>query len=853
MQILKDKILVLDGAMGTEIQQFNLTEAQFRGDMFADHGLNLQGNNDILSLTKPDVLESIHTRYLNAGADIITTNTFNSTTISQAEYGIDSIFAMNYYAALAARRAIRRYGEGGKFVAGSIGPTNRMASLPYDMTDLSSRNITFDQLVESYYTQVKGLIAGGVDLFLVETVFDTLNAKAALFAISRMSAKLRHTVPTIVSATISDVSGRLLSGQTIEAFAASMQNYPLYAIGLNCSLGAEQLEPYVERLARATRFPISIHPNAGLPDSCGHYHETPAQMAATVSKYLSSGRISIIGGCCGTTPDHVTAIAEVAHKFKFHIPEYQESFNLSGIEPLKSGDAGYIVVGEKTNVAGSKKFARLISQGNWDEAISIARAQVDAGAEVLDVCMDDSAINTPEAMQTFLRYLSADPDVSKVPIMVDSSDFTVLLSGLKCLQGRSIANSISLHDGEKSFKDKAGLIQRCGAAVVVMLADETGQAVTTIRRLEIVARSYKLLKEVGLADSDIIFDPNLITLGTGMEEHANSAISFLEACRRIHEEYPGVQISGGVSNLSFAFRGNNAIREALHTVFLYYATRVGLTMAIVNPETRIKESEISPELWHLCEELIFNRRPDATERLVTYASSFKPKDITKAANAWESLEPKERTEYAIEFGETKFLKEDINKLVISYGTPNLVVKGPLMTAMLRVGDKFNTGKMFLSQVVKSARAMKVAVAYLDPYFESVSTDITGTVVLATVNGDVHDIGKNLVSTVLSCNGFKIVDLGVMVPANAIVRAVEKERPVMVGLSGLISPSLRQMEEVVYAFNEAGITIPLFIGGAATTEQYVLQKLSPIYKGKVAYISDASQAAIAALTLIHDGN
>lgn len=859
-QILNERILVLDGAMGTQIQLQGLSEVDFRGERFANHPVNLQGNNDVLSLTLPQVIEQIHTQYLKAGAHIIETNSFNANSISQDEYGLgEYTYEINLAAAQVARRAVDAFVGTNKsqprFVAGSMGPTGRMASLSDDVANPRSRGVTFQQLADAYYTQAKGLIDGGADLLLVETVFDTLNAKAALFAISLLGDELGETIPTVVSATISDSSGRLLSGQTIEAFVQSVSHFPLLAIGLNCSLGAEQLEPFMKRLTAITNVPISVHPNAGLPDSCGCYHESPQQMAQTISHYLQSGKVSIVGGCCGTTPAHIVAIAEVASRFRPQVKQQvRESFSLAGLEPLKNSKAiGFVAVGEKTNVAGSRRFAKLIAQGHWDAAVSIARAQVDAGADLLDVCMDDALLNAPEAMENFLRHLSADPDVARVPVMVDSSDFSVIETGLRCLQGRSVVNSISLRDGDVAFVERAKLIKRYGAAVIVMLADDHGQAVTTERRVSIAERCYRLLTgEAGYLPHEIIFDPNVLTIGTGMTEHAGYALSFIESCRIISQKFPGVIISGGVSNLSFAFRGNNHLRESLHAVFLHHAREAGLGMAIINPETLPALSDVDATLRELCEDLILNRRSDATERLIAFSKQVHSKIESHVRhNLWEDLAPRERLEYAIEYGEVVHLANDVSKMLLELGSAISVVEGPLMSAMKRVGQRFNAGELFLSQVVKSARAMKVAVSVLEPYFDDSASPTgysAGTVVLATVKGDVHDIGKNIVSVVLSCNGFRIVDLGVMVPAEDIVAAVKREDAIIVGISGLISPSLAQMEQVAHELNAVGIRIPLLIGGAATSEQYVTQRLNPIYKGPVIYASDASQAAVSAMEL-----
>lgn len=859
-QILAERILVLDGAMGTQIQQKGLTEEHFKGQRFANHPVNLQGNNDVLSVTYPQVIEDIHTQYLQAGAHIVETNSFNANAISQDEYGLaEFTYEINRAAAQAARRAVDAFVGANptqqRFVAGSIGPTGRLASLSDDVANPRSRGVTFQQLADAYYTQAKGLVDCGADLLLVETVFDTLNAKAALFAISQLSDELGETIPTVVSGTISDSSGRLLSGQTIEAFVHSLNHFPLLAIGLNCALGAEQLEPFIKRLAAVANVPISVHPNAGLPDSCGCYHESPQQMASTISRYLKSGRVAIVGGCCGTTPAHIAAIADVASRFKPGAGSNANGhFTLAGLEPLQSAKGfGFVAVGEKTNVAGSLRFAKLVAQGDWDTAVSIARAQVDAGAEVLDVCMDDALLNAPEAMENFLRHLSSDPDVARVPIMVDSSDFTVIETGLRCLQGRSVVNSISLRDGDAAFVERAKLIKRYGAAVIVMLADEEGQAVTTERRVSIAQRSYQLLTNgAGYLPHEIIFDPNVLTVGTGMAEHASYALSFIESCRIISQKCPGAIISGGVSNLSFAFRGNNHLREALHAVFLHHAKEAGLSMAIINPETLPSITDIDITLRELCEDLILNRRSDATERLIAHSKQLGTKvEAQVKHNQWEDLAPRQRLEYAIEHGEVAHLTSDVSKVLLEQGSAIGVVEGPMMSAMKRVGQRFNAGELFLSQVVKSARAMKVAVNVLEPYFDdstSAAGYSAGTVVLATVKGDVHDIGKNIVSVVLSCNGFRVVDLGVMVPAEDIVAAVKREGASIVGVSGLISPSLAQMEHVAQELNAAGISIPLLIGGAATSEQYVAQRLKPIYNGRVVYTSDASQAAIAALEL-----
>jgi 5-methyltetrahydrofolate--homocysteine methyltransferase len=814
--LLRERILVLDGAMGTMIQRHALTEADFRGPRFADHPAPLRGNNDLLTLTRPDIILDIYRQYLAAGADIIETNTFSSTTVAQADYGLSHLaYELNYEAARQGRAACADVETTAKprFVAGALGPTNRTASLSPDVNRPGFRAITFDELATAYHEQAAGLVDGGADILLVETIFDTLNAKAALFAIERLFAERGRRWPVMVSGTITDASGRTLSGQTVGAFWHSVSHLPLLSVGLNCALGAAQLRPYIAELARLAPVGISAYPNAGLPNAFGGYDETADQMAAILDEQLAAGLMNIVGGCCGTTPDHIRAFAAAAARHRPRlIPEADHSaLTLSGLEPVTIRPGAVLVnVGERTNVTGSRKFARLIREGNYEAAVKIAREQVEGGAQVLDVNMDEGMLDAPLAMTTFLNLLAAEPDVARVPLMIDSSKWEVIEAGLKCAQGKSIVNSLSLKDGEAAFRERAHRVRAYGAAVVVMAFDEQGQADTYERRIEICARAYRILtEEVGFPAEDLIFDPNILTVGTGLEEHRRYALDFLEAVRWIKANLPGVRTSGGLSNISFAFRGHEVVREAMHAAFLYRAVQAGLDMAIVNPTSLPVYDDIPADLRQAVEDVLWDQHPDATERLITLAESLRAagpgEKATVVADAWRALPVEGRLAHALVRGITDFIEVDTEAARQALQSPLAVIEGPLMAGMNEVGDLFGAGRMFLPQVVKAARVMKKAVAYLEPFLEAEkagSGRTAGTVLLATVKGDVHDIGKNIVGVVLACNNYKIIDLGVMVPPEKILAAAIEHQVDIIGLSGLITPSLDEM-----AFSPPSCTVP----------------------------------------------
>ncbi|MBP8643405.1 MAG: methionine synthase [Bacteroidales bacterium] len=852
---LNKRILVLDGAMGTMIQQLGLTEEDYRGAVFANHPVNLKGNNDVLALSRPDVIASLHKQYLEAGADIIETNTFNANAVSQADYALeDWIEQINLEAAGIARRLADDFTtlrpDKPRFVAGSIGPTNRTASMSPDVNRPGYRAVTFDTLVQAYSLQIKALIKGGVDLLLVETVFDTLNAKAALFAAASVMEELQTDIPVMISATIADLSGRLLTGQTLEAFVTSVSHYPLLSIGLNCAFGAEQLLPYVKQLAVVTPFRVSVHPNAGLPNQLGGYDQSAEMMAGWVEQMVQAGAVNIVGGCCGTTPKHIERVAAVASKYPPRkTPTLPRFTRLSGLEMLEiRPESNFINIGERTNVAGSKKFEKLIIEEKYGEALAIAREQVEGGAQAIDVCMDGALINAPVAITEFLNLVASEPDIARVPVMIDSSRFEVIEAGLKCTQGKSIVNSISLKEGEQEFIRRAKLIRRYGAAVVVMLFDEEGQATTTEHRCRVAMRSYNLLVQtVGFAPEDIIIDPNILAIGTGMAEHSSQAVSFIETTKWIKQNLPYAGVSGGVSNLSFAFRGNNQIREAIHTVFLYHAVNAGMNMGIVNPGMLRIYTDIEPDLLRLTEDLVLNRRHDATERLLAYAHNVKDdKTDDKALPEWRSYPPGKRLEHAIIKGNEDYVEVDTLEAFSIMGSAISVIEGPLMDGMKEVGTLFGSGRMFLPQVVKSARVMKKAVGILEPYISSSdeSSKIQkskGTIVLATVKGDVHDIGKNIVSVVLACMGYEVVDLGVMVPTDKIINGVIGHKADILGLSGLITPSLEEMANVARELEHSGLTIPLLVGGATTSELHTALKIDTEYSGSVIHVKDASLA------------
>lgn len=852
--ILTERILILDGAMGTMIQPYKLEEKDFRGELFKDHNFDLRGNNDILNLTKPEIIKSIHKRYLEAGSDIIETNTFNSTRISQADYGTeDYVYKLNFEAARLAKEAIEEFTKGNpeipRFVAGALGPTNKTLSLSPDVNDPGYRAVDFDYVREAYKEQAKGLIEGGADILLVETIFDTLNAKAAIFGITEIQDELGTNLPVMISGTITDLSGRTLSGQTTEAFWISLAHTKnLLSIGLNCALGPKQMRAYVEELSDIADVFISLYPNAGLPNEFGGYDESPTDMQSVLEEYAESGFLNIIGGCCGTTPEHIRAFAKIPAKFPPRvIPDITPTLRLSGLEPLIfRDDMNFINIGERTNVTGSKKFARLIKTGEYDEALSIAREQVENGAQIIDINMDEGMINSEETMVRFLNLIGSEPDISRVPIMLDSSRWSVLEAGLKCLQGKGIVNSISMKEGEEEFKKYAALVRKYGAAVIVMAFDEKGQADTYERKINICKRAYNILtKELSFPPQDIIFDPNIFAIATGIEEHNNYAVDYLNATEWIKKNLPHARISGGVSNLSFSFRGNDDVREAMHSVFLYYAVQAGMDMGIVNAGQLTVYEEINKDLLKLVEDVILNRCDDATEKLTEYANQNLSSEKVKAEESqWRTLPLEERISHSLVKGITEFIDIDINEAIKKYPKPLDIIEGPLMAGMGVVGDLFGSGKMFLPQVVKSARVMKKAVAIITPYIEldkNSGVSSAGTILLATVKGDVHDIGKNIVGVVLSCNGFKIIDLGVMVNSNVILESARTYKVDAIGLSGLITPSLDEMAHVAKEMEREGFTIPLLIGGATTSRIHTAVKIAPKYSNTTVHILDASKS------------
>ena len=860
---LKQRILVLDGAMGTMIQRYALTEAQYRGERFKGFHRDLRGNNDLLSITRPQVIREIHAQYLEAGADILETNTFNSTSISQADYQLEDIVAeLNLAGARLAREVADTYTARtpGKprFVAGVLGPMNRTLSLSPDVNDPGFRAVSFDQVKDAYKVAVKALVEGGVDLILVETIFDTLNAKAALFAIEEHFEEAGVRVPIMISGTITDASGRTLSGQTTEAFWNSVRHAKPLSVGLNCALGAKQLRPHVEELARIADVYVSAHPNAGLPNAMAEYDEQPCETAGFIREWAESGWLNITGGCCGTTPDHIREIVEHVSAFKpRNVPAIEPRLRLSGLEPLNIGsDSLFVNVGERTNVTGSKVFSRLVLAGDYPEALSVARQQVENGAQVIDINMDEAMLDSVAAMTRFLQLVAVEPDIARVPIMIDSSKWSVIEAGLKCVQGKSIVNSISLKAGEAEFIHQAKLARRYGAAVVVMAFDEKGQADSLQRKTEICARCYKILTEqVGFPPEEIIFDPNIFAVATGIEEHNTYGRDYIEAVAWIHRSLPHVKTSGGVSNFSFSFRGNDAVREAMHTAFLYHAAKAGMTMGIVNAGQLGVYEDIPKDLLERVEDVIFNRRPDATERLVEFAETFKGQKKDAAADeAWRKGTVQERLVHALVKGITQHIVEDTEEARVGYERPLQVIEGPLMDGMNVVGDLFGSGKMFLPQVVKSARVMKQAVAHLIPYIEEEKKRLgtvpkpKGKVVMATVKGDVHDIGKNIVGVVLQCNNFDVVDLGVMVPCETILETARRENADMVGLSGLITPSLEEMSHVAREMQRLGFEVPLLIGGATTSRTHTAVKIEPHYSGPTVWVPDASRAVGVATTL-----
>ena len=867
-QLLQTRIVVLDGAMGTMLQREKFEEADFRGDRFEDHPCDLKGNNDLLTLTQPEAVRRVYDAYLEAGADVIETNTFNGTSIAQADYQLEPlVYEMNRQSARLAREAAEAFEQKHpgrpRWVAGVLGPTNRTASLSPDVNDPGFRNITFDQLVESYTENARGLIDGGCDLLMVETVFDTLNAKAALYACRALLDERGLDIPILVSGTITDASGRTLSGQTTEAFYNSIMHARPLVVGLNCALGAEQLRPYLQELSRIGDCYVSAHPNAGLPNQFGEYDQTPEQMAELVREFAESGFVNMLGGCCGTTPEHISAIAQAIEGIATRPrPTIAVKTRLSGLEPLNFDDTSmFINIGERTNVTGSAKFKKLIKAGDYETALQVARDQVEGGAQMIDINMDEGMLDAEAAMTKFLFLVATEPDIARVPIVVDSSKWSVLKAGLKCIQGKAVVNSISLKEGEEEFIEQAKEILRYGAAVIVMAFDETGQADTQARKVEICTRSYKILTEqVGFPPQDIIFDPNIFAVATGIEEHNNYGVDFIEATRDIRRSLPHARISGGVSNFSFSFRGNNPVREAMHSAFLYHATQAGMSMGIVNAGQLAVYEDIPKDLLERVEDVLLNRRPDATERLLDVANSVKGQAKTNNADlSWRQQPVAERLSHALVKGIADHIEADTEEARAQFSRPIEVIEGPLMDGMNVVGDLFGAGKMFLPQVVKSARVMKKAVAYLIPFIEeerrrlgTAESKAKGRVVLATVKGDVHDIGKNIVGVVLSCNNYEVVDLGVMVPAQKILHAAREEQADIVGLSGLITPSLDEMVHVAKEMEREGFDIPLLIGGATTSKAHTAVKIEPCYnRGPTVYVTDASRSVGVVGSLLSD--
>ena len=865
-ELVQERILVLDGALGTMIQKYNLSEEEFRGERFVEQPGQMKGNNDLLCLTAPHVIQDIHRKYLEAGADIIETNTFNAQRISMADYHVEEYCReINLAAAKLARELADEYTrmnpEKPRFVAGSVGPTNKTCSMSPDVNNPAFRAISFDELVEAYMEQMEALLEGGVDVILIETIFDTLNAKAAIFAACEAMKKLDREVPLMLSVTVSDTGGRTLSGQTLDAFLASVEHAPIFSIGLNCSFGAKQLKPFLQQLATRAPYYISAYPNAGLPNSLGEYDQTPEDMAREVKEYIEEGLVNIIGGCCGTTEAYIAKYGPLVEGAKPHVPTPKlETFRLSGLELLEqSSEVRFINVGERCNVAGSRKFLRLVNEKNYEEALSIARKQVEDGALVIDVNMDDGLLDAKEEMKTFLNLIMSDPDIARVPIMIDSSKWEVIEAGLKCLQGKSIVNSISLKEGEEKFIERARLIKQLGAAAVVMAFDEQGQADTYQRKIEVCERAYRILtSQVGFNPNDIIFDPNVLSVATGIEEHNNYAVDFIKATGWIKQNLPGAHVSGGVSNLSFSFRGNNYIREAMHAVFLYHAIQQGMDMAIVNPATSVLYSDIPADVLERIEDVVLNCRPDAAERLIETAEALKASSApgagqTISVQAWREASVEERLQYALVKGLGDYLEADLQEAMQQYPKVVDIIEGPLMEGMNKVGELFGAGKMFLPQVVKTARTMKKAVSILQPYIEAGREEgakKAGKVLLATVKGDVHDIGKNIVSVVMACNNYEIIDLGVMVPAEEIVQKAIEEQVDMLGLSGLITPSLDEMVHVAKEMQRAGLQIPIMIGGATTSPLHTALKIAPVYEGPVVHLKDASQNALVAARLLN---
>ncbi|TQV84586.1 methionine synthase [Aliikangiella coralliicola] len=865
-QLLQERILLLDGAMGTMIQSYQFEENDYRGDRFKNWHCDLKGNNDLLSITQPEAIKSIHREYLEAGSDIIETNTFNATSIAMADYEMEAISAeINFESARLAKQVAQEISTPDKprFVAGVLGPTNKTSSLSPDVNDPGYRAITFEELKTAYYESTKALVEGGSDIILIETIFDTLNAKAAIYAVEEYFENENIRRPVMISGTITDASGRTLTGQTTEAFYNSLQHAKPISFGLNCALGAKELRQYISELSRVANCYVSAHPNAGLPNEFGGYDETPEDMVNELSEWAELGLLNIVGGCCGTTPAHIKALNQLAENHSPRkITELRAACHLSGLEPLTiDKESLFINVGERTNVTGSARFLRLIKENDFETALDVARDQVENGAQIIDINMDEGMLDSVESMKRFLNLIAAEPDISRVPIMLDSSKWEVIEAGLQCIQGKGIINSISLKEGEKEFISHAKKALRYGAAVIVMAFDEQGQADTYQRKIEICERAYNILtKDVGFSAEDIIFDPNIFAIATGIEEHNNYAVDFIEATRWIKQNLKGAMVSGGVSNVSFSFRGNNPVREAIHAVFLYHAISAGMDMGIVNAGQLEVYSEIDPELKKAVEAVVLNADPEATEKLVEIAESFRAtSDSEKEDNrlAWREQPVNQRIEHSLVKGITEFIDEDIEEARQSYDRPLHVIEGPLMDGMNIVGDLFGSGKMFLPQVVKSARVMKKAVAYLEPFMEeekktlNLETKSNGKILLATVKGDVHDIGKNIVGVVLQCNGYEVIDLGVMVSCEKIIEVAKKENCDLIGLSGLITPSLDEMVYVAKEMQRHGLNIPLLIGGATTSKIHTAVKIEPNYEHSVIYITDASRVVTAASQLLSD--
>lgn len=866
--------MILDGAMGTMVQSYQLSESDFRGLRFKqEDGRQMKGNNDLLCLTRPDVVLDIHRRYLAAGADIIETNTFSAQSISQADYGLQDIcYELSYEGACLARQAADEFTteEKPRFVAGAVGPTNKTCSMSPDVSDPAARDLTYDALFAAYEEQIRGLLDGGVDALLIETIFDTLNAKVAIDVAVSLMEQRGLDLPIMLSVTVSDLAGRTLSGQTLEAFLGSISSYPVFSVGLNCSFGARQMKPYLKELGKKAPYYISAYPNAGLPNSMGQYDETAESMSPQIAEFMDEGLVNIVGGCCGTTDEFIRRYTEMAEGKPPRQPiEKPESMWLSGLELLEvSKEVRFVNVGERCNVAGSKKFLRLIKEKNYEEALTIARKQVTDGALVIDVNMDDGLLDARTEMVNFLNLIASEPDVAKVPVMIDSSKWDVITAGLKCMQGKCIINSISLKNGEAEFVSHARDAKRYGAAIVVMCFDETGQATTYERKIEIAERAYRILVDkVGFNPLDIIFDPNILSIATGIEEHDNYAVDFIKATAWIKQHLPGAHISGGVSNLSFSFRGNDYIREAMHAVFLYHAIHEGMDFGIVNPATKVTYADIPADRLRIIEDVVLNRKPGAAEELIELAGRIKAEAEEAKANgtsvgssnaeqheAWREQPVDKRLAYALRKGIGNYMEEDLAEALRQYPHAVNIIEGPLMDGMNEVGELFGEGKMFLPQVVKTARTMKQAVAILQPYIEAEKTGDSykaGKIVLATVKGDVHDIGKNIVGVVMACNNYDVIDLGVMVPAEQIVRKAIAEKADMIGLSGLITPSLEEMVNVAKEMKKAGLDIPIMIGGATTSQLHVALKIAPVYGGPVVWMKDASQNALIAAKLLND--